>query len=395
MSGPGFRETTVVLGLVLGLVAPAAGQPPGGAGQDPVAGSRVFGEKGCSRCHAVNGVGGKVGPDLGRAARPRSFFDLGTAMWNHLPRMADRMRELRMPRPLLDAREAGDLVAFLYTQSYFDPPGNAAAGQRVFTAKRCVVCHQVGGVGGVIGPSLDSIAQSGSPISVAAAMWNHGPAMAEAMRARSIERPAFADTELRDLIAYLRSTATVAPEGPVFVLPGRADVGRRLFAEKRCSDCHGVGARGGVGPDLAERGLRWSLTQFAAAIWNKAPAMQEAMKARGIAVPQLAPDEMADIVAYLYALHYFAEPGDAQRGATVARARGCLGCHTVGGGRAPVDLAQVRGLESPAAILAALWNHSFVERPAARAGAGWPELRVGEMADLMTYLQSVGRARGR
>jgi mono/diheme cytochrome c family protein len=226
-------------------------------------------------------------------------------------------------------------------------------------------------------------------------MWNHGPAMAEAMRARSIERPAFADTELRDLIAYLRSTATAAPEGPIFVLPGRADTGRRLFAEKRCVDCHGVGARGGVGPELAERGHRWSLTQFAAAMWNKAPAMQEAMKARGLAVPQLAPDEMADIVAYLYALHYFAEPGDAQRGAAVARAKGCLGCHTVGGGRAPADLTQVRGLDSPAAILAGLWNHSFVERPAARARAGWPELRVEEMADLMTYLQSVGRMRGR
>jgi mono/diheme cytochrome c family protein len=394
VSGRGIAEATVALALCLGLVAPAAAQP-GGTGQDPVAGSRVFGEKGCSRCHAVNGVGGKGGPDLGRAARPRSFFDLGTAMWNHLPRMADRMRDLRMARPLLDAREAGDLVAFLYAQSYFDPPGNAAAGQRVFTAKRCVVCHQVGGAGGVIGPNLDAAAQLGSPVAVAAAMWNHGPAMAEAMRARSIQRPTFADAELRDLVAYLRSAATAPPEGPLFVLPGRADAGRRLFAEKRCSDCHGAGGRGGPAPELAERGLHWSLTRFAAAMWNKAPAMQEAMKARGIPVPQLGPDEMADVVAYLYALHYFAEPGDAQRGAAVARAKGCLGCHSVGGGRAPADLTQARGLDSPAAILAGLWNHSFVEQPAARARAGWPELRVEEMADLVTYLQSVGRLRGR
>src|SRR3972149_2490144 len=34
--------------------------------QNPVAGSRVFGLKGCTRCYAVNGVGGQVGPDLCR-----------------------------------------------------------------------------------------------------------------------------------------------------------------------------------------------------------------------------------------------------------------------------------------------------------------------------------------
>ena len=57
----------------------------------PLAGSRVFGAKGCVKCHAVNGSGGRIGPDLGRIVRPRSFYDLATAMWNHLPRMTDRM----------------------------------------------------------------------------------------------------------------------------------------------------------------------------------------------------------------------------------------------------------------------------------------------------------------
>jgi mono/diheme cytochrome c family protein len=377
--------------LVLCLLgpAPAAAQLPGSPGRDPLAGSRVFGEKGCARCHAVNGVGGKVGPDLGRLTRPHSFVDLAAALWNHLPRMAARMRDLGIARPVLDAREAGDLVAFLATLSYFEPPGNPKVGERLFTEKRCVACHQVGGVGGVIGPSLDAIAQSESPLSVAAAMWNHGPAMAETMRARRIERPTFRDAELGDLVAYLRAAAAAPAEGPLYVLPGRADVGQRLFAEKRCADCHGAGGRGGgIGPDLAERGRERSLTGFAAAMWNKAPAMQEAMRARGIAVPTLTPEEMADIVGYLYALRYFAIPGDAQRGAAVARTRGCLGCHTVGGGRGPSDLSRARGLDSPAAVIAALWNHSFVERPGARA-RGWAELGSGEMADLVAFLRSL------
>ena len=79
-----------------------------------------------------------------------------------------------------------------------------------------------------------------------------------------------------------------------------------------------------MGPDLAERGLHKSLTEFAAAMWNKIPAMIAAMKAKGIAAPQLQPQEMADIVAYLYSVRYFADPGDPRRGEQLVTAKGCL-----------------------------------------------------------------------
>jgi mono/diheme cytochrome c family protein len=384
----------------LALAAWAPGSAPGQAlfspTQDPLAGSRVFGEKGCGRCHASNGIGGTVGPDLGRIPQPRSFFDLAAAMWNHLPQMAERMRLLGVARPALDPREAGDLAAFLYTLSYFDPPGNPEAGRRLFTTKRCVVCHQVGGAGGVVGPSLDFLGQYASPILVASAMWNHGPAMAQMMRARRIERPVFRDSELVDLLAYLRSAAPGPAAEPLHVLPGRADEGRRLFVEKRCAQCHGAGKAGPAGPDLGPRGLHRSLTQFAAAMWNKAPAMMEAMKAQGIALPELRAGEMADLVAYLYSVRYFAEPGDARRGRALLEAKGCLACHGLEGkgGVTAGDLAQVKGLESPAAVVAGLWTHTLVAagRPDAPRGA-WPELRAGEIADLIAFLQAPRRAR--
>ena len=386
--------------LLLYSPGAALAQPLFSPSQDPVAGSRVFGAKGCGKCHSINGVGGKIGPDLGRIPRPRSFYDLAAAMWNHLPEMAERMRKFGIARPYLDPRETGDLIAFLYTLNYFDPPGNVQAGSRLFTEKKCVACHQVGGAGGVVGPNLDGLAQFGSPILIAAAMWNHGPAMAEAMRVRKIERPTFKDSELLDLIAYLRSTAPPRPapaEGPLYVLPGRSEEGRRLFLDKRCILCHSVGGVGGqVGPDLAERGLNWSLTQFAAAMWNKAPAMMEAMRAREIAVPQLQAEEMADLVAYLYSVRYFAEPGDPARGRQVLADKGCLGCHSVSGagGKVASDLARAKGLDSPGTVIAALWNHSFImEHRAERRKVSWPKLRPEAMADLVAFLQAQGRPR--
>lgn len=386
-----------VLLLLLWPVGPAAGQPLFSPTQDPLAGSRVFGAKGCVKCHAVNGVGGKVGPDLGRILHPHSFYDLAASMWNHLPRMAERMRQLGISRPHLDAREAGDLIAFLFTLDYFDPPGNVQAGRRLFTEKKCVVCHQVAATGGVVGPSLDFLKQYGSPIFVAAAMWNHGPAMAEAMRARKIERPTFRESELLDLIAYLKSASPAPAEGPLYVLPGRADEGRRLFVENRCIACHSAGGQGGrAGPDLAERGVHRSLTAFAAAMWNKAPAMMEAMKARGITVPQLRAEEMADIVAYLYAVQYFAEPGDPRRGRALLANKGCLTCHTLSGqgGKVAGDLARVKGLDFSAAVIGALWNHvSLMEQWPERQRISWPRFSPEEMADLVLFFQGLGRTR--
>lgn len=393
-----MRTTRLALAavvLALSTSTDAGAQPLFSATQDPLAGSRVFGAKGCVKCHSVNGVGGKIGPDLGRIPQPRSFYDLATAMWNHLPRMTARMKELGIQRPRLDAREAADLIAFLFTLNYFDPPGDPAAGRRLFAAKRCIVCHQVGGVGGVVGPNLDFLRQF-SPIFVASTMWNHGPAMMQAMRARGIERPTFTASELRDLLAFVAPSSATPREGPVWVLPGRAAEGRRLFAAKRCIECHAVGGEGGrVGPDLVER-HRGSLLEFAAAMWNKAPAMVAAMKPLGITIPELRPDEMADLVAYLYSVRYFATPGDLRRGWIVATNKGCLTCHAVRGerGKPASDLARVPGLASPAAVIAALWSHAVVTPPRPPGPQGiWPEFRPEEMADLVTLLQSLGHSR--
>ncbi len=389
-------KLVVVAALLLGPPDAAWAQPVFSPSQDPLAGSRVFGAKGCVKCHSINGIGGKVGPDLARNLKPRSFYDVATAMWNHLPRMAARMKQLGITRPELTAQEAGDLVGFLYTLNYFDRPGNRAAGQRLFSEKKCIVCHQVDGTGGVVGPNLDLLKQFASPIYVASAMWNHGPAMAEAMRAKGVERPTFTAQELRDLIAFLAPATSGPPEGPLYVLPGRPELGRELFVDKKCIQCHSVGGVGGkVGPDLVSLGVRRSPVEFAATIWNKAPAMMKVMASRNIALPQLSPENMADLVAYLYSVRYFASGGSVPKGWLVASNKGCLHCHGVSGerGKPASDLTRAKGLDSSAAVLAALWNHTLVTPSVAGKQLAWPILNAEEMADLVTLLESLSPSR--
>ncbi len=59
----------------------------------PREGAVLFQKKGCVHCHAVKGLGGTLGPDLGSAGASRSPHDqLVVAMWNHAPRMWARMQ---------------------------------------------------------------------------------------------------------------------------------------------------------------------------------------------------------------------------------------------------------------------------------------------------------------
>ncbi len=368
----------------------AFAQPLGSPPQDPIAGARVFGVKGCAACHAVTRAGPPAAPDLRRIASPRSLSDVASAMWNHRP----LVQHLRAPEPRLDARETGNLLAFLFTLNYWDADGadgDAQAGRRLFSEKKCVICHQVAGTGGVVGPSLDPFKQYNSPILVAAIMWNHGPQMAEVMRARGIERPLFRGTELGDLIAYLKSESVAADPGPLYLLPGDADQGRRVFAEKHCSECH---SGGGLGPSLVGRGTGRNLIAFATAMWNKTPTMMTMMKRRAIVIPQLRGDEMADLVAYLYSVGYFAYAGDAKRGQKLAVDKGCLVCHPAAGLGATVgrEIIWRRGLEAPTTAVSFAWNHSFIiEEAAGQAKAAWRPLGADEVSDLMAFVRSRGR----
>lgn len=374
---------------------PAQQQPPLPFAPDwaLLAGWDVYAKKGCGQCHGVRGGSGRVGPDLARIQSGTGFYDLGAAMWNHLPIMGTRMREMGIERPTLTPLELSNVLAFIFTAQYNDELGNSAAGERWFVAKGCVQCHAVGGKGGNVGPALDGLKRANSPVLVAVRMWNHGPQMAEAMKAKDIARPSFKRNELVDLIAYVVASGRDTSGETEQVVPGTPERGEKLFRDKQCAACHTIAGKGGkVGPELG-RAHHVSLTQFAGLMWNHGPAMWAKMKERGIPVPQLTGQEMADIVAYLYTSHYF-DPagGSAARGRELVQSKSCLTCHSVigKGGKIAADFATSNVVGSPAAIVAGMWNHSkFMEEQARKQGVALPQLKGQELADIATYLRSL------
>jgi mono/diheme cytochrome c family protein len=372
--------------------APASsGKPPAPFAPDwaQFAGWEVFAKKDCGKCHTVRGFGGRGGPDLARTVAGTSFFGVAASLWNHVPKMGARMRAAGIARATLTPTEAANLIAFLFTTQYGDESGNAASGEKLFTAKACVTCHMVGRQGGRIGPELDRMKRANSPVMVAAALWNHGASMSLAMTAEAVPRPTLEGQELLDIIAYLQSKSTDL--GPTTqVVPGTPERGRTRFADRQCASCHAVGGQGGrVGPDLGTPRHHLSLTEFAARMWNHAPAMATRLKERGADVPQLSGQEVADLLAYLYVSRYFDALGDATRGGAVLRDKGCLGCHAVAGagGTTGADFTRSRVVRTPQGLVAGMWNHSrYMERAAEKDGVAWPTLTGQDMADLSAYL---------
>jgi cytochrome c2 len=364
---------------------------------DPMEGSRLFVGKGCVVCHAVDGEGGKIGPDLGRISAGRSLLGIAAVMWNHSPVMTERIKEVRAVRASLTAEEMANLFAFLAYTAYLDAPGDPKRGADVFRDRGCGRCHTVGGGTAAVGSPLDRFKPYVSPISLATAMWNRGPEMQRVMQQRGIARPQLSGGGIGDLMAYIRVAGRGSPEGAIYLLPGNPERGARVFEEKQCAGCHGGReAPGRIGPSLRRllEGRRRVLTDVAALMWNHGPAIWKKMAERNIPTPTLTAQEMADLVAHLYSLHYFDEPGKPDRGRDAFASKGCAACHGPAGrgGPSAPDLTKTLGKASPIEIVAAMWNHgSAMAQEARTRGLPWPNLEGRDLADLVEFLRAGGR----
>ncbi len=135
---------------------------------DTANGRALFGELRCVSCHAVNGRGGTMGPELTRIGdkvrRPWLF--------SYLKDPHRVQPDTPMLRYRLTDDQLRDLTAFLYeeyssagagpepTPATYQDARLLAAGHAVFERRGCASCHQLAGTKdtGRIGPSLAGIA---------------------------------------------------------------------------------------------------------------------------------------------------------------------------------------------------------------------------------------------
>jgi mono/diheme cytochrome c family protein len=361
---------------------------------DPLRGRLLFEDKGCVQCHGIAGRGASIGPNLGEGHFSGSFLELGASLWNHVPGMSVTFDVTGLPWPELSQRETTELMAFLYFIEYLGRPGAAAAGESVFADQGCAFCHEIGAGESGIGPDLAGLERFASPLYVAQEIWNHGPTMLASMRELEMSPPNFGEGDLADLSAFVRQQAETGPQERLLLAPGNPNRGREVFSDKGCSTCHGAGGHGGSdAPDLSQKDLHRSAEGIAGTMWNHALVMGDFMRDRGVGWPTFADSELADLIAFLYFLPFVDPAGDPTRGAEVFASRSCADCHGAGE-LATVDESE-RGPQldgssiasSPAAMVAAMWNHApMMKKVILGEALPWPELDGADLRDLRAYL---------
>jgi len=152
------------------------------AGQD---GEKLFQSKGCASCHQLSGLR-TGGMDLD---------DIAASFWNH-------GANPKMSPANFTEEEMSALLGYVWAAPFFESPGNAARGAKVFRQRRCVACH---GVAGNNAPNLLAGSTRRNGITMVSALWRHGPAMLADMNRRNIRWPRFRTGEMADVIAYLNS----------------------------------------------------------------------------------------------------------------------------------------------------------------------------------------------
>jgi len=127
-----------------------------------------------------------------------------------------------------------------------------------------------------------------------------------------------------------------------------------------------------------------TLGQLAGMMWNHSREMWRGIEEKGLDRPILTPQEMADLVAHLFATRYFDEPGDSAKGKSIFTNKQCNQCH--GKGKKP-DLSVLKGQISPIFMAQTMWNHGpeMMEKMR-KAKVPWQKIDGKEMVDLMEYL---------
>jgi len=267
---------------------------------DPRLGEKIFREKECIQCHAIEPLHAKDKP--ARAVYEMREFQgavpLAVAVWNHGAEMYQIMSARQIRWPEFQGEEVAHLVEFIRSRTGapeeepMEVPGDPARGRVLFSSKSCKMCHTPGVVGPQKGPDLAASGVSASLSSLIANLWNHYPRMSGAMAENPTAYPRIAQDEMEHILAYVYWLKA-------FGLEGNAAEGRALYHSKKCDECHASSPdHAAVAPNLLQSEATESVYALLAAIWNHGPQMESLLRERNITWPALTGEEMRNLVAF-------------------------------------------------------------------------------------------------
>ncbi|HMD70049.1 MAG TPA: c-type cytochrome [Bryobacteraceae bacterium] len=362
----------LIAAVVLVCRGLAAAAPPAG---DARRGEGLFRQEQCIQCHSVDGSGAKPGGDLSKRI-DRDFTPalMASLMWNHAPDMWAAMKSQGIVKAQLSPDGAADLFAFFISARYFEKPGDAGRGKLAFGARHCADCHGIVTSPMSGAPPVAKWESLADPVVLAQQMWNHAPKMRAEFLNRKLAWWHLTAQELTDILVYLQNLPETRNIPRSAHLPS-PEPGEKLFQSKGCLNCH-------TGKLALEDRLRnQTLTEIAVDMWNHQPAVKQP-------APVFTEEEMREVLEYVWARQYFRGHGNAERGKSVFREKGCATCHNDPASGAP-RLAGGGEVYSDVTMVSILWEHGprMLDQMTQRRLA-WPRFTAPEMSDLIAYLNA-------
>ncbi|HVS86873.1 MAG TPA: c-type cytochrome [Candidatus Acidoferrum sp.] len=307
---------------------PKLGQP---AEQEIQLGRRLFLEKGCASCHAIEGLNPQkdFGPDLSAlGGKNASELEFGTANIPHnlvsyiqaklqdpaSVNLAARMPQYNWNQPDLDAVTTALLsmkgapptsalqnLVVPRKEVGFHPTGSFA---EVYERYKCYTCHKFNGYGGDLAPDLT---YEGSR---AQRQW-----LVEFLKNPQTLRPTLilrmpqfnmSDKDAATLADYMTMVLQHPAANPASVdakqfTPSMVALGKQLYEVKyQCQSCHTIGGTGGyVGPNLNNAGNWLTSAWIEAWLRNPQALVPDTIEPRR----DFTEEEVRALTAYLMTLH--------------------------------------------------------------------------------------------
>ena len=392
---------------------------------DTAKGRGLFGELRCVTCHAVNGRGGTMGPELTRIGdKVRRNW-----LFSYLKDPHRVQPDTPMLRYRLSDEQLRDLTAFLIdeyrsAETGAEPPpatsGDArliASGQAAFERRGCASCHRVPGVKdpGRIGPSLAGVAdRDPDELPYGNNVVRHSTGnyiFLKVLLPDTLGQPSLMPTfgytpsdaaKIAVALESLRKTDLPAsyvvrrPSPTPYQPAGRFG---ELVTRYRCLSCHSIGGYGG---DLSTVPLDRIGSQlqhdYVTTYLLNPGAVRVSIEAR-MPVFHMLPDEARTIADYFSTVFLDDRmeqyngtftPAEAQRGQDLYRQLGCQACHQLGlqGGYVGPELSATGARLKPGWIAAWLTSPETYKPGTLQPDYG---LSNTDARALTAYLSTLGR----
>src|ERR1051326_4177015 len=249
-------------------------------------GKAVFISKGCAGCHALTADAPSVGPPVSQGDALTAPIILIQKMWEHAPQMRKAMEARQIKWPELTSHDMTDLLVYLqnlpqnrHTEHFLKVPA-PEGGEELFRSKGCANCHKDA-------KAFENLIGDSTLTDVAAAMWNHAPLM---MKDPDTLPGPISVPEMRQIISYVWARQ-------FFSTRGDAVRGRKVFESHKCASCHNNASSGA--PEIDRSTGPYSAVRMVSVLWKHGPSMAAMMAQKKIPWPQLSPNDMSNVIAYL------------------------------------------------------------------------------------------------